>query len=409
MVSSYVPIRPRTEEDLSSILSKGIERCGLSQEILAVCEQEKVKTVGDLYELSAESLVATDFTPSQVLVLRKLMATLGLRRRSPNPLSPSQQAIVRRRVERDRIELLKAKKNGTRNYADENARYSQLLLCRDPVERAFARQMLVIVNEPGVRNLVYKFASFIQGAQHAQDYSIDMEDLLAEGNLGLLRGAEEFDPRLENRFFTYAVWWVRHRVQRYLLDCGIIRVPVNLRRKVMWLNRMLAQLPPGATQAHVQAIVCEKLELKHSEYTAFRETARTIMLLIYQERLDGHRPHASGDDLGDMYESVQVEDSIDIEEQVHSELLREDLGKTLEEISRIVDLPDRSKNILLMRYGFCHHDEMTLEQIGQMLGISRERVRQLEASALEKLRATPYWADKRDQLEFMFGRGLPPL
>lgn len=400
MVRYAVAIRPRTSEELERILARKIDEFDLSDEILRVCETEKVSAVRDLYDLSAQSLVATEFSPEQVTVLRKLLVRLGLKRRSPSELTPSQKAEVRRLVGREHRELLKTQKPGARNFREENRPYLNLLLSRDPVMRAVARQMLMIINEPGVRSIAGMYIEYLKGAGRVCDYSVSFEDLISEGGLGVLRAAEEFDPRTGNEFFTYAIWWIRHRVRRFVTDSGIIRVPVHLSRKVSRLRKVLKKLPDGATEDEVCAAVCAEFGFGVPDYEAFREVVSGLEVIQSPHRLDS-RPNVELGGVGDMYDIAQAEGTSDTETHINEGMFLGDLGEALEEASRAIGLTDRSQRILWLRFGFGGDSDITLEKIGEIYDISRERVRQLEGESLKKLREWNGW--KPDQIEALFG------
>jgi RNA polymerase sigma factor (sigma-70 family) len=400
MVRYPIAIYPKTPEELERILVRKIDEFGLSDEVMAVCEIEKVVTIRDLYDLSAESLVATEFSPEQVTVLRKLLKRLGLKRRSPSELTPSQKAEVRRLVGREHRELLKTQKPGARNFREENRPYLNLLLSRDPVMRALARQMLMIINEPGVRSIAGTYIDYLKGAGRVCDYSVSFEDLISEGSLGVLRAAEEFDPRTGNEFFTYAIWWIRHRVRRFVTDSGIIRVPVHLSRKVSRLRKVLKKLPEGATEDEVCTAVCAEFGFKVLDYEAFREVVSGLEAIQTLHRLDS-RPNVELGGVGDMYDIAQAEGTSDTETHINEGMFLGDLGESLEEASRAIGLSDRSQQILWLRFGFGGDNDITLEKVGEIYEISRERVRQLEGDSLKKLRAWNGW--KPDQIKALFG------
>ncbi len=390
MTRRATTIRPKTPEQLEKILARTIDEFGLSGEILAVCSEEKVATVRDLYELSADSLVATEFRPEQVLVLRKLLSSLGLKRRPPRDLTPFQNVEVRCMVRREHRQLQKTQKPRSRNFSEENERYLSLLLLRDPVRRAFARQMLTIVNEPGVRSIAGRYGAHLSGALRAQDCSIDFEDLVSEGNFGLLRAAEEFDPRTGNGFFSYAVWWIRHFVQRYLADSGIIRIPEHLHQKATLLAQVLAKIPTDASECEERVAVCTAFNLGATDYEPFREVIKSLDLIQFPERLD-RKQNEGLDDSSLLHELIVADGVSDTETSVNDAMLLHDLQNALEEAIKAIGLSDRSQKILWLRFGFGGDDDFTRETIGQIYGVTRERIRQIEGSALKSLREYKGW------------------
>jgi len=401
MATRNKPLRPVTQEDLDTIRSKRMTDLELSKEVLDACASEQVETVGDLYDLSAGSLVATNFTCEQVKQLRKLMAGLGLRRPSPRALTPKQQVELQKLVRREHRELIKIIDPDNRRYSEENGRYLGHLLSRDPVVRAFARHMLVIVNEPGVRGIAYRYAGQLYGSGRTQDCSIDLEDLIAEGNMGVMRAAEEFDPRTGFEFYTYAIWWIRHHIRRYLQDGGIIRIPVGLQLQVRKFNRVLKTLPPDISKEGLCATMCKEIQIPPEKFDDFL-VKRSELELLYPERLDSRS--SGNDEVRDMYEQAQIANAFDMDSFALDSWLVRDLGRTLEEISERMGMPERTRTMMLLLYGFGRDEPMTLKAVGDLYGLSRERVRQIEELALEHMARSSYWDGKEDQLAAMLGR-----
>lgn len=401
MKTRNVALRPVNQEEMDVIRSKLLKDLNVSEEILAVCQTENVRTVGDLHDLSAQSLVATNFSCIQVNQLRKLMTALGLKRRSPAELSLKQQAELNQLVGRELRWLSTNVVRDARDYAGENQRYTGYLLSRNPVDRALARHMLVAINEPGVRSIAYRYASFITGNSRTRSYSIDLEDLLAEGNLGVLRAAEEFDPRTGNQFYTYAVWWIRHHIRRYLFDGGVICVPVNLQQRVQKYNRLRKTLPAAVSHTELSAFMCRELNMASEKFEEFLKI-REELELLYPERLDSTTADDSG--IRDMYERAQVEGAYDMDEVALSSWLQRDIAVSLEEASDFVIATPRDKQIMRMLYGLDGNEPMTLQAVGDIFGVTRERIRQVEARMLERLRHPRLWVGKEDQLEELLGR-----
>jgi len=197
-------------------------------------------------------------------------------------------------------------------------------------------------------------------------------DLIQEGNVGLLRAARKFDYKRGHKFSTYATWWIRQAVTRAIADHGrTIRVPVHIGdqlNRLMRLSRELTQelnrQPTTEELAKYSGQPMEKIE-------QMLEYARIPVSLDKPVGEDGDSQ------LADFIEDEESESPTDRVSQV---LLREQL------LEAIDSLPPREQRILRLRYGFQDGQMYTLAEIGQRLGITRERVRQLEAQALGRLR-----------------------
>jgi RNA polymerase primary sigma factor len=209
-------------------------------------------------------------------------------------------------------------------------------------------------------------------------------DLIQEGNVGLLRAARKFDYKRGHKFSTYATWWIRQAVTRAIADHGrTIRVPVHIGdqlNRLMRLSRELTQelnrQPTTEELAKYSGQPLEKIE-------QMLEYARIPVSLDKPVGEDGDSQ------LGDF---IEDEDSESPTDQVSQVMLREQL------LEAIDSLPPREQRILRLRYGFQDGQMYTLAEIGQRLGITRERVRQLEAQALGRLRKPESLQELEDYL-----------
>jgi RNA polymerase primary sigma factor len=197
-------------------------------------------------------------------------------------------------------------------------------------------------------------------------------DLIQEGNVGLLRAARKFDYKRGHKFSTYATWWIRQAVTRAIADHGrTIRVPVHIGDQLNRLMRLSREL----TQELNRQPTTEEL----AKYSG--QPVEKIEQMLEYARIPVSLDKPVGEDgdsqLGDF---IEDEDSESPTDRVSQVLLREQL------LEAIDSLPPREQRILRLRYGFQDGQMYTLAEIGQRLGITRERVRQLEAQALGRLR-----------------------
>jgi RNA polymerase primary sigma factor len=197
-------------------------------------------------------------------------------------------------------------------------------------------------------------------------------DLIQEGNIGLIRATRKFEWQRGHKFSTYATWWIRQAVSRAVADQGrTIRVPVHMGDQINRLRRISTQLtqelgrdPTNAELAAEMAITPDKIE------NLIEISRRPISLETpIEEDADS--------EFGDFIEDKASPQPTEI---VTHNLLREHLDQVL------ARLPDREAHILQLRYGLLDGETHTLEEVGKRIGVTRERVRQLEAQALNRLR-----------------------
>jgi len=208
-------------------------------------------------------------------------------------------------------------------------------------------------------------------AKKYRNLGIPLMDLINEGNLGLIKAAKKFDPDRDVKFISYAAWWIKQSIMKYITEQSApIKIPLKAKNRLQKLESLRDEYKktfneePSEEKLMDIADLSER-ELKNTELTRFRF-----------ESLDDY----VGDD-----KDIALSDLISLdEESVEDRHIKESL---IDEVNRCLEeLPEREKDIIMLRYGLYDGKPRTLREIGEKYGISKERVRQLENNILNKLK-----------------------
>jgi len=267
--------------------------------------------------------------------------------------------------------------NGLRKYINEIAQTDLLSL---EAEADLARRVMRGDAEARTQMVTANLRLVVKIARDYSNYGLPLEDLVSEGNIGLMKAVERYDPDKGAKFSTYAAWWIKQHVKRALSNQSkTIRLPIHLLDKLTKVRRISEMMTESLGREPSDEELSEETGIPLTKLVRLREASRKPSSLDAPVNEDGDA--SFGDLIGDE-RAVNPSDALESKNMHH-------------EIDGMLDaLNERESRIINARFGLDGVTPMTLEEVGREFGVSRERIRQLQTSALQKMRSV---LRKKDQ------------
>jgi len=274
--------------------------------------------------------------------------------------------------------------NAMKMYLKEIEEYP-MLSAKEEVE--LAKAIIDSSEEAKEKFINANYRLVVSIAKRYRKESVDMLDLIQAGNIGLIKAVEKYDYKKGFKFSTYATWWIKQSITRYIDDCeNTIRIPVHLHQRINFVKRKKQELANVLQREPSMEELAEVCEL---------EVDKVLDILKRDKNIVSLDTPIKEDEDSSLVEFIPSDAHFG--DVVIHEVEQNNLREKIDEV--LTDLSDQEQQVLRMRFGLDDDTPKTLEEIGKVFGVTRERIRQIEAKALRKLRHPSRSKKLRDYLD----------
>lgn len=261
--------------------------------------------------------------------------------------------------------------NAMKMYLKEIEEYP-MLSAKEEVE--LAKAIIDSSEEAKEKFINANYRLVVSIAKRYRKESVDMLDLIQAGNIGLIKAVEKYDYKKGFKFSTYATWWIKQSITRYIDDCeNTIRIPVHLHQRINFVKRKKQELANVLQREPSIEELAEVCEL---------EVDKVLDILKKDKNIVSLDTPIKEDEDSSLVEFIPSDAHFG--DVVIHEVEQNNLREKIDEV--LTGLSDQEQQVLRMRFGFDDDTPKTLEEIGKVFGVTRERIRQIEAKAIRKLR-----------------------
>ena len=261
--------------------------------------------------------------------------------------------------------------NAMKMYLKEIEEYP-MLSAKEEVE--LAKAIIDSSEEAKEKFINANYRLVVSIAKRYRKESVDMLDLIQAGNIGLIKAVEKYDYKKGFKFSTYATWWIKQSITRYIDDCeNTIRIPVHLHQRINFVKRKKQELANVLQREPSMEELAEVCEL---------EVDKVLDILKRDKNIVSLDTPIKEDEDSSLVEFIPSDAHFG--DVVIHEVEQNNLREKIDEV--LTDLSDQEQQVLRVRFGLDDDTPKTLEEIGKVFGVTRERIRQIEAKAIRKLR-----------------------